>query len=723
MRKNTFARLRRKDRETLSIDSDKATEEDWNAYKVRLEKEVAKIKDDCVNIDIDEIWERILNCIKRTAGETLPRKKRAPELQELQVEDENMRILKKDIRRIAKWCSKIKKFKFQETEDSELDLFILKEGAKGLLEDLRSKHSEAHMEGETVLHQDLEGIKKDLEVWWKLLFKTWQTEKKKIEEKLIQENIERKYAMVISDQKRMINSLLERPYRKLRIDRVVIETDDGEEDLIHEPQEVLKTVKSHFESQFRKRNVHVNNLPDFWKNEYEPIKEIEEDWYKELLKTVEVEEWDIALSQTKNNLAPGITGISYPLLKNIGELAKTLFVNFSTECIKSGKIPKKWKLGLLYPIPKQEEWGYKLNKVRPILLLETFRKTVVRIVNNRLSKVLKERDILKGRNFAGLPEEGTAAPVHLLNCILEDAKEKKKELWLFFQDMKKAFDSVSLEMLDLALRRIKIPEITRSFIIELYKKREMEVLTSCGVTEKFEAQDGIDQGEVISPLVWRIFYDPLLTAIRKKEKLGYKLQVDWPIDLSLNKVERLSMKIEVIAYADDTTYVANSRKELESIIEIAEQFYKINDIEINSQKSELVVINKDKKEKNYVELRQKKEKVVMKKADKATRFLGVWISSKAEKRAALNLVRREVDSVVKSLRKKKVSLAHMVYMNNRVLLPRIEYRMQHHILPRDLCDRVQSPMFKLTKNKANMASTLANAVLTHKNIVGFKSIW
>jgi len=27
----------------------------------------------------------------------------------------------------------------------------------------------------------------------------------------------------------------------------------------------------------------------------------------------------------------------------------------------------------------------------------------------------------------------------------------------------------------------------------------------------------------------------------------------------------------------------------------------------------------------------------MKKADEATRFLGVWISSKAEKRAALNL--------------------------------------------------------------------------------------
>ena len=71
-----------------------------------------------------------------------------------------------------------------------------------------------------------------------------------------------------------------------------------------------------------------------------------------------------------------------------------------------------------------------------------------------------------------------------------------------------------------------------------------------------------------------------------------------------------------------------------------------------------MVINKDKKEKNYVEMKQMREKVVMKKADEATRFLRVWISSKAEKRAALNLVRREVDSVAEE---KSISCTHGIY--------------------------------------------------------------
>ncbi|CAG8850861.1 5016_t:CDS:1, partial [Gigaspora margarita] len=38
----------------------------------------------------------------------------------------------------------------------------------------------------------------------------------------------------------------------------------------------------------------------------------------------------------------------------------------------------------------------------------------------------------------------------------------------------------------------------------------------------------------------------------KQEEVGYKIQVEWPTDLRLNKLRNISMKMEVIAYADDT---------------------------------------------------------------------------------------------------------------------------------------------------------------------------
>ena len=58
--------------------------------------------------------------------------------------------------------------------------------------------------------------------------------------------------------------------------------------------------------------------------------------------------------------------------------------------------------------------------VKPIILLEAFRKTVVRVVNKRLSQILVEHNILEGPNYADLPGDSTASPVHIMNNLLED---------------------------------------------------------------------------------------------------------------------------------------------------------------------------------------------------------------------------------------------------------------------------------------------------------------
>ena len=64
-----------------------------------------------------------------------------------------------------------------------------------------------------------------------------------------------------------------------------------------------------------------------------------------------------------------------------------------------------------------------------------------------------EKEILRGPNFAGLPGNSMEQLVQILNMIMEEAKEKGKEIWILLQDMKKAFDSVPLKSLELALLR------------------------------------------------------------------------------------------------------------------------------------------------------------------------------------------------------------------------------------------------------------------------------
>src|SRR5260363_368083 len=96
------------------------------------------------------------------------------------------------------------------------------------------------------------------------------------------------------------------------------------------------------------------------------------------------------------------------------------------------------------------------------------------------------------------------------------AREQKRNLGSI-PGYEKGLRSVNIEMLQLALERIKIPEVAVKFILNLYKNREIEVITSIGNTEKFVAGDGIDQEEVISLLIWKIFYDSLLVEIQEEK--------------------------------------------------------------------------------------------------------------------------------------------------------------------------------------------------------------
>ena len=91
--------------------------------------------------------------------------------------------------------------------------------------------------------------------------------------------------------------------------------------------------------------------------------------------------------------------------------------------------------------------------------------------------------------------------------------------------MRKAFNSVSLTMIEKALKRIKIPDLATKFLLNLYNKRKIKVITEYGLTKEFEAEDRLDQREVASPLMWQIFYDPLLCLVSKEEDLDYRIEL------------------------------------------------------------------------------------------------------------------------------------------------------------------------------------------------------
>ena len=223
-----------------------------------------------------------------------------------------------------------------------------------------------------------------------------------------------------------------------------------------------------------------------------------------------------------------------------------------------------------------------------------------------------------------------------------------------FQDIVKVFDTVNLKMLQKAMERIKISKKAIEFIIGLFKNRKLKAITSYGLTDEIIAGDGLDQEETISPLLWRIFYDPLLSKIQNNKELGYIMETKWQPNLNCPDEESIRLKTIATAFMDDTTWIALSKSNMQRILDKAAIFYKANDSQVNGKKSVLIAINSSKKDLNkvvYIESNRKS----LKKLDENnfTRYLGIWLEEKNQKKFIINLLQREIFQVIQALKKKK----------------------------------------------------------------------
>ena len=143
-------------------------------------------------------------------------------------------------------------------------------------------------------------------------------------------------------------------------------------------------------------------------------------------------------------------------------------------------------------------------------------------------------------------------------------------------------------MLKKALQRIKVPINFITLIENLFLNRKNQVFTGVGITNEYDVLIGIDQGEIISPILWCIYYDPLLCEI-EKSGLGYKLEEKYKKNIYDRLYQEDTFMIGSIAFMDDTQWLTDSKNKLERILNIADSFYTLNDIQVNKDKSELVI--------------------------------------------------------------------------------------------------------------------------------------
>src|ERR1043165_9802152 len=283
--------------------------------------------------------------------------------------------------------------------------------------------------------------------------------------------------------------------------------------------------------------------------------------------------------------------------------------------------------------------------------------------------------------------------------------------------MSKAYDSVNPNLFQKSLIRLQMPSKLINILTNLLTDCHNRVITNLGLTNSYTVKNGIDQGETITPLFWRIYYDPLISKIANHFH-GYSLNTLWKTSLSPLQSQNLQTSISVLAYMDDILWIANSKNELELITDMASSFYHMTDIQINPIKSILVSNTSSTDELSFFASSIKPIP-----ASQPFKFLGCWFTLNGSMSKQSQIIQDEATQLINITNTKKITGKQAAYIINTVIIPTIEYRLHNIILLQSTCNNILSKYLSVVKHKSNLSRSFSNNSMLNPYMYNIRNIW
>ena len=154
---------------------------------------------------------------------------------------------------------------------------------------------------------------------------------------------------------------------------------------------------------------------------------------------------------------------------------------------------------------------------------------------------------------------------------MEKAREFQKTIYFCFIDYTKAFDYVDHNKLWKILQEMGIPDHLTCLLRHLYAGQEATVRTGHGTIDWFQIRKGVHQGCILSPCLFNFYAEYILrNAGLDQAQAGIKIA---------------RRNINSFRYADDTTFMAESKEELKSLFmrKVKEECEKV-DLKLNIHK-------------------------------------------------------------------------------------------------------------------------------------------
>ena len=376
--------------------------------------------------------------------------------------------------------------------------------------------------------------------------------------------------------------------------------------------------------------------------------------------------------------------------------------------------------------------------MRPITLLECASKLFMKVLVNRMNRVLANHPVLRGASHSVIPGTSTTLPIATLTAAMAQSRARRTQLWAYFEDKSKAFDTVPHHIMHRALQRLHLPPA----FVELYcdsilADRSACVITEYGLTDPITMYRGVPQGAVESPLMWNIFYDVLLCKVneecpgvvltaRKGERGNPEAPPRYqPAHLPSGEIVD-ETRLGAMAFVDDAVFLAEKRRDMEQLVDLVTSFNVVTGVRANASKGAMLVLNnKDPGEPltiPHTDPTQPPVPIPFLVGRTAFRYLGVWVSQVDSPSAASKAFQNELEKGLAVLKSKSITGKMAVYFANNIIFPAALYRTGNHVPKSSLLHEFDGKFRALIRDKLKIERSSSSALIHHPAIHALDSI-
>lgn len=218
-----------------------------------------------------------------------------------------------------------------------------------------------------------------------------------------------------------------------------------------------------------------------------------------------------ALSSMPPNKTPGPDAIRTSMLTHCWETISPCILHLFKHSLKLGITPLKWQHADGVVISKPFKSDYTNPRAfRIISLTSTLQKLLEKLINWHIEHDLGLRDITTDNQHGFKRNFSTDSALHKLTSRIEHSLAAGNQALGLFLDIEGAFDNISFESIRNNLAQSSISPMVTNWICYMVSNRTIS-LSLNGVTITRRVSRGCPQGGVLSPLLWNITMNGLLS--------------------------------------------------------------------------------------------------------------------------------------------------------------------------------------------------------------------